>query len=462
MHTFKKSSLKKSFIFSLLIILSLSGFGCKLQGEDFKKATQSQKLTYWRVWDTPKDFDEIINAYKIQHPNISIQIVNFRYEEYEQKLLEAMAEDRGPDIFSVHSSWIPKYENRIAPIPAEIRTAYQTTQKSLGFKNEVVVDYRTTKSITPEQVRASFLGPVAEEVIRNNKIYAIPLFLDTLATYYNIDLLNNAGIPLPASKWAELQEQTPLLTLQDKEGNIVQSAVALGTRKNVERYFDILSLLMMQNGTEMLGGGKSKVTFDVMPPNLSGRATPPGEDAIRFYTEFSQPSKNVYTWNASLENSFDAFVHGKTTYFFGYSYHVPLIRSQAPKLNFGIAPMLQIDDGAPIHYANYWAETVSKKSAHQDIAWDFLQFVAKRDQVSSYLKNTHKPPALRSLYDNFKDDISVGVFTLQTLTAKNWYRGRNPEAAELFFGEMIDTVISGETSIKEAIRKARQKIQQTL
>ncbi len=38
-----------------------------------------------------------------------------------------------------------------------------------------------------------------------------------------------------------------------------------------------------------------------------------------------------------------ASIAGKTGYFFGYAYHLPRIRAQAPKLNFGVTGIPQID-----------------------------------------------------------------------------------------------------------------------
>lgn len=450
----------KLAVFLLLVVFVFAGFGCRVQDSKTKEAMKPITLTYWRVWDSQKDFQSMINGYKAIHPNVQVVYRNIRFEEFEEKLLEAMAEGDGPDMFSIHSSWIPDYRKRISPMPAKISMAYQYVKKSLGVKEEVLVEYRTTRSITPEKVKEQFAGPVFEEVVHDGQIYGLPLGLDTLAMYYNIDLLNNAGFPEPAQNWADLQKQAPDLTRQNAEGRITQSAVALGGGSNVERYFDILSLLMMQNGAQMMSSGLTRVTMADNPISRSGD-TPPGEDALRFYTEFSNPSRNVYTWNKNKPNSLDSFVQGNLAYFFGYAYHQPTIRARAPKLNFGLAPMLQISGNSPINYANYWVETVSARSKNKEAAWDFIQYMAKEENVKSHLEATGKPTALRSLYNKQRKDLDVGIFAEQILTAQNWYRGRGAAAAEKFFKEMIEAVGSG-VGTEEAILDAAKKIQQTL
>ncbi len=83
------------------------------------------------------------------------------------------------------------------------------------------------------------------------RVFGLPLGVDTLAVFYNRDLLNAAGIATPPATWTQFQEAVVKLTRVSAGDVIAQSGAALGTSRNVERAFDILSLLMLQNGTEM-------------------------------------------------------------------------------------------------------------------------------------------------------------------------------------------------------------------
>jgi len=124
---------KKLFILSLLFIFLLtSGFGCKLVDQKTQEAMKPVTLNYWRVYDSQDAFDEIIANYKKLHPFITINYRKLRYSEYESELLNALAEDRGPDIFSLHNTWIKKYQNKIAPLPAAITMAYPVAFKRSG------------------------------------------------------------------------------------------------------------------------------------------------------------------------------------------------------------------------------------------------------------------------------------------------------------------------------------------
>ncbi len=457
-------------LFLFFILILTSGFGCKLVDKKTQEAMKPVTLNYWRVWDGPDAFDGIIANYKQLHPNVNINYRKLRYDEYEKELLDALAEDRGPDIFSIHNTWIKRYENKIVPMPTSITMAYPVTKGTI--KKEVVTELRTTKSITLKEIKNNFVDVVYDDVVvetmdeKEKKlkeyVYGLPLSVDTLAMFYNKDLLNNAGIAEPSVFWnKDFQQNVKKLTKQNTSGEIIQAGVALGGNDNIERASDILSVLMMQNGSEMMQDGKT-VAFNIVPQNFQGQNYNPGLEALRFYTDFGNPAKEVYTWNSNMRNSMELFAEGRLAIIFGYSYHLPTIRAQAPKLNLGIAKLPQIEGNSQSNFANYWVETVSAKSKNSNEAWDFIQFATKAEQAKSYLDKTKKPTALRALVNEQIDNQDIGIFAEQVLTAKSWYKGYDSNAMEKIMGEMIDSVLIGQTKIEEIINLGAKKVQQTL
>jgi ABC-type glycerol-3-phosphate transport system substrate-binding protein len=159
------------------------------------------------------------------------------------------------------------------------------------------------------------------------------------------------------------------------------------------------------------------------------------------------------------------FIGGNLAIMFSYSYDLETIKARAPKLNFSVAKLPQIEGNPPtnVNFANYWVESVSKKSPHPDEAWDFIQFITKEEQAKSYLEKTKRPTALRSLVASQKEDNEIGIFADQVLTAKSWYKGLNAAAAEDAIKEMIETMIknTGE-KIQTILNTAASKVQQTV
>jgi len=437
-------------LLALAIVLPFLGLGCKGAGTIAEESLAPVTLNYWRVFDEPSDFTDIITAFKQLHPNININVRKLRFEEYEDAIIRALAEGNGPDIISVQTTQLKQYQNLLSPIPPSITLPvafYDGKKMSISLQTKKLPDIR--------DIRNNFVDTVASDITINGQIYALPLGIDTLVLYYNRAMLNQANIPFAPATWAEFKEQIKELTIQDKEGNIIQSGVPLGGAYNINRAPDILALLMMQNGTPMADANNSRATFNLVPENLTNPDIAPGADALRFYTDFASPAKEVYTWNESMSESLNAFTGQKSAFFIGYSYHLPLIRSLAPGMDLEIAPLPQISSASQqVNFANYWVEGVTRQSKNQNEAWAFVDFAASAPNVSSFLVSAQKPTALRSLIANQKQDPAMSVFANQVLTAKTWYHGRNSSAMEEAMRAAIQQVVDGEREPQEAIDEA--------
>ena len=450
-------------IIILMIPLLILGAGCGGSSAAEVLASKPVKITIWRVFDDSDTFQSIMSAYQSIHPNVSFIYRELRFDEYEDELIRAFAEGEGPDVFSLHNTWLGEYESLIAPLPDSLSIAYAEVRGTI--KKETVYTIKEEPTLSERALKADFVDVVAQDVLRSYKpsakakaedrIFALPLSVDTLAMYYNKDLLDAAGIAEPPSTWTEFQDAVTLLTKIGSNDQILQSGGAIGTSQNVERAFDILSLLMMQNGTQMTDS-VNRPTF----ANETDTGYLAGE-AARFYTDFANPLKAVYTWNAEQPDSFDAFVNGNTAFFFGYSYHNAFIKTANSKLDFSITPAPQIDGGKTVNYANYWVETVAKSSEAGDWAWDFIQFAAEEEHVDSYLAASNKPTALRGLISTQLEDEVLSIFSGQTLTADSWYKGSDAQVAEEAFLTLIDGILAGE-ELEVVLKAAQNKVSQSL
>lgn len=442
------------------VFLTTTGFGCKFLSKETIEAMKPVELNYWRVidnkMDTQDNFTEIIKNYKAIHPNVNIIYKELRYKEYEEELLNAWAEDRGPDIFSIHNTWVGKYKSKILPMPKELVLPQTIITGAFKKEPKIIMQPKATPSL--KILKNNFVDVVYKDAIREEQVYGLPLSMDSLVLYYNKDILNNARIPLPPATWSEFIEMIPLVTVVDKEGNIIQAGAALGISKNITNAADILSLLMMQNGTQMIDES-NRATFNLSSRNQEGAV--PGEQALLFYTDFANPTKETYTWNDQMPEAMDSFIQGKCAFYFGYSKDLYFIQNQAPKLNFAIAPMLQIEGNHEINYANYWLETVSKKTKYSNEAWDFILFATQEEQAKLYLEKNKKPTALRSLIKKQEEDYDLSIFAKQVLTAQSWYRGNAGDFMKKIFNELIDETLKGGTEIKILLNSTAEKINQT-
>ncbi|MCI0479201.1 ABC transporter substrate-binding protein, partial [Candidatus Uhrbacteria bacterium] len=290
-----------SFMAGLVLFSLLAGQGCT-KGLDpaTQAASKRTELVVWGVIDESDVYQGIISDYRALHPYVSVNYRRFRLEEYEDALVNAMAEDRGPDIFLVHNTWVSKYLPKIEPMPLQTSVAYQRVVGTV--KKETVYVLETEPSISVRKYKENYPDSVIKDTVRTlnvstsadqrkleQRIVAVPVSVDTLGLYVNKDLLNAAGIATVPKDWAGFQSVMPRLVKQDSQGNLLQSGAALGTAYNVERMSDIVSALMMQNGAEM-SSDDGTPTFALIPPALSGlRDQPPAYQAVGFYTDFANP-----------------------------------------------------------------------------------------------------------------------------------------------------------------------------
>lgn len=206
-----------------------SGFGCK--GMTCKKSGQSATIQYWGVWDSPAQVQGLISAYQASHPSVKVVYKQLRYEEYERKLLEAWADDRGPDVFAIPVSWLNKYRGRIVPMPKAFTIPVQEVRGTI--KKETVITEQTIPGLTADQVKNLYVDVVYKNVVSNGQVYALPYALDTLVTFYNEDLLDQAGLPEKITTFNDLLEQNSVLTKVNSDNKIVQSGVAMGGTDNI-------------------------------------------------------------------------------------------------------------------------------------------------------------------------------------------------------------------------------------
>lgn len=423
-------------IFGLLGSLSSSIFsGCK---------PPNVTLEFWNVFDDSDAFDNLIREFNKENKTIKINYHKKSFLDYERELVDSLAAGRGPDIFAIGNTWLPKHVDKIYPIPTDLMNGKQ-------FR-EAFVDVATQDFILSQKDQNG-------NIISEN-IYALPLYVDTLGLYWNKDIFNENDIANPPRDWNEFKDVVLKLTKKDESNNILNSAAAVGTAKNINRAGDILMLLMMQTGTKMVDRARWQATFDEGVQS-QGQNYDVGQKALEFYTNFANPIKDTYTWNTKMDYSIDAFSQGKTAMMINYSYHIPTVKAKDPHLRFAVASVPQPKDAkTEVNYANYWGLTVSANASAQNAkyAWIFLNWLAQKPQAKEYVDITRKPSSRRDVIEEQKNDLELGVFARQALSATSWLEVDSLAIDEIF-NNMIEAINKGLLTSVDALKKAASDVQ---
>lgn len=456
--------LKKFFSFTLLAsFLLTTGLGCRGLSKEQQAAIKPVTIEYWTVFNDVEQLRKLANAYKVERPYVTVNIRQVRYEEFDKLFVNALADDVQPDIVSMHTRWLRKYTNRLSPMPAKVNVANITVEGQ--YRKETIVTQQELNMPTPRTIATNFVKTVPADVTVDGDVYGLPLSVDTMGIFYNKDLLDKAGVALPPTTWGELLEVVKKVTKIDADGKIIQSGIPLGTGENIDNAADILALLMMQNGVQVAKG--QAITFaDGLSQNPE---THPAREALRFYTDFARATKEAYTWNETLGNAVDAFVSNRTVFYVGYSYDYDRIKARAPQMNLEVIPLPQLNPSAPVNIANYWIESVVKKSKNQNESWDFIRFLTTPENIQKYTESTRRPTPLRSQIQAQTELPALEPFVQGLLTADNWYRGRENDVANSVMKNLITQYLQpyGENQAPEErdaqlISNAASLVQQTM
>lgn len=408
----------KVIVFGGIIIFVVILIAAFLIGR--KPAVKKVTLEFWGTLDEKDAWSETLSSFNSQFPHIKINYTKKSPVNFEREWLEALATGKGPDIFTLPHHWLAIHQNKLSSLPLEIMN-FQTFQDN-------------------------FVDVTIKDFSKDQKNYALPLFVDTLALYYNKDLFNKIGIAQPPTTWDEFLKDVALFTIRSQAGDILQSGAALGTANNVEKASDLLALLMLQSGIDILNLDKEDQREKV-------------EKALTFYTQFAQPKEKLYTWNNNFPNSLEYFAQGKVAMMFHYSSAREKIINKNPNLNFSIAPLPQLKDAEKfINYADYWGLAVPLQSRNQFESWQFIKFVTDPTPLYAYLQKTKRPTPRYDLVEFQKQDSDLKSFALQSLSAVSWYQTDKP-AIDRIFEEMIESVL-GRLPVQEAIKSAAKKLNQ--
>ena len=385
------------------------------------------------VWGdiSSQDFNLLLNTAAINQDRMfNVSYVEKSSETIDAEFTEALAQGVGPDLIILTQDKLWKNKAKLLPI--------------------------SYSKISERDFRATFIEE-GELFLGETGISALPLSLDPLVLYYNRDLLSAAGQAQQMRYWDEIYAAATNLSKRDAAGNLVSSVMALGEARNIPHAKDILSLLLLQAGTPITGfinkELRSRISdnFDLL--------VSPGETALDFYTQFSNPAKVYYSWNRSLIDAQTHFTSGDSAYYLGFASELRVLKNKNPILNFGVSTVPQSRvSGKTITFGRLRAVAIPRGSPNPDKALTLATKLISKETALALSKILALPPARRDLLSVRPTDAIFPVFYDAALQSKGWL---DPDimATDTIFREAIESVTSGRARTVEAINKANQEME---
>ena len=369
----------------------------------------------------------------LKDTTIGITYVQKSERTFDQELLEALALGQGPDIISLPESLIIRHKDKISPV---------------SYKNWSERTFRDT-----------FVNE-SELYLGGEGIFALPFLIDPLVMYWNRDLFSSQFVISPPTTWKDLIAIVPRLTKRTEGSGISKSAVSFGEYKNVANAKEILSMLFLQTGNPIaqvinLGTPEEKIASTFA--STMGLSISPAISALQFYTQFSNPVKEVYTWNRALPLSQDMFVAGDLVIYFGLASELNELKRRNPRLNFDVAIVPQALaegerelEGKLVTFGKMKGLAVLKSSRNPAGAFFALNLLTSKGFIASISEGFNLPPVRKDLLHDKPADIFSSVFYDSALISKGWLDPL-PAETDTIFQETVEDIVSGRRKISDAV-----------
>jgi ABC-type glycerol-3-phosphate transport system substrate-binding protein len=437
--------MKKISIFQIVVIM-LSGLFAVIalilfstyKGEDEEKINP---VTVWGTIDYKmfKNFQSEI----LLDEELGVDLNNITYEEkrvenFNDEFIEALATGVGPDLVILPHNMILLHQNKLLPL------SYDSYPERL-FKD-------------------SFID--GADVLRDpNGIYALPLVVDPLVMYWNKDLFKRELITEAPKTWETLIAIAPKLSISNDSGTISRSAVAFGQFFNTDYPKEIFTTLMQQAGSKIVKReafpGDNGVYEILTLPVLSERddfLTPPAEAALRFFGQFTDPTRDVYSWNRSLSQDSERFLSGDLAIYFGKTSKYDEFKKINPNLNFDVAVVPQKAGAVPVTYADFTAIGIVKNTKKSVDAFKTISVITKPEIANLFSDVIGLPPARRDVLGYTQSEAQKETFFASAVWAKAFY-DPYPEKTNKIFKDMVELYTSGQVGLSEAIGIADEQLE---
>ncbi|NUP75827.1 MAG: sugar ABC transporter substrate-binding protein [Sinomonas sp.] len=396
------------------------------------------EVSYW-LWDANQlpAYQQCADVFHKANPNISVKITQTGWDDYWSKLTNGMASGTAPDVFTDHLSKYPDFVKKKQL--ASLDDAVKADNVDLKQYNEGLADL--------------WVG-------QDGKRYGLPKDWDTIALFYNKDMLAKAGMT---------DDQMKNLTWNPQDGGTYEKAIAHLTldkngKRGDEAGFDKNNVAVYGLGLSQSGSGMGQTEWSFLSATTGWTHT----DKNPWGTHYNYDDKkfqDTIAWWAKLvdkgympklettvgANMADNFGAGKSAINSSGSWMIGQYTGYKG-VQVGIAPTPKGPDGKDASMFNgladsIWAGTKNKAAATKWV--EYLASPACQDVVAS---KAVVFPAVSSSSDKAAEafkakGVDVSPFTQHVKNKTTFLFPITDNAAKIdgIMKPAMDAVISGKS-----------------
>jgi ABC-type glycerol-3-phosphate transport system substrate-binding protein len=429
--------MKQKLLFILFLgvisVFAVSGLSCR------NTPTATTKLKLWVVNYQATNFKNTIDSFSSQN-SAQIDVTEKTAATFETDLLNALASHQGPDVVMTDSDFITQHKDIFAPCVNNV------SGKTTDCDSKVVKD--------------KYVDTV-NSLVFDNKIYGYPFKVETPMVFYNSAMFSKAENITKMYQvpyfWNEFVTLSRALTQKDSSGNITVSGLAIGTSSNVPNASDILYSIMLQNSTKISSNTPPPLALFQAPIiSETGGTIYPGIKALEFYTSFSNPSSQNYSFNSSFDTAWKAFAANKVAMIIDYPERLDDIRKLNQNIRIGTSLFPQIENTPnPVVYGKVAAFGITNDSSNHALAWDLARNLVQNFNTLYVKKGT-------SSQDWHLANGTSSVWQAEANFAQTVYKDKYYKEFDQTINTMIDSVAKKQVIAPTAIDQAANDINQLI
>ena len=408
---------------------------------NFKTSDKSDELAFGErveLWG-PFPYDEVSDVLEeIEREYDGFEVVEYvevPVNEFANTFVNAIAEGRSPDLVILPHTELVAQRSKLTPLPYN------------------------TDGLSKRDLRNRYIDGT-EIFAREDALYAIPLAVDPLVMYWNRDLFSGAGLASAPRTWEEFISSTAgSLTRNNGSRGLIQSAVAFGEYANVRNAAEVLAMLLLQSGSQMVVEENGRYSV-LLNDSLQTNGQPPMEAAVQFYTNFNNPSNPLYSWNRAMPEDRLSFISGDLAIYFGFGSEIDDLVRQNPNLNFDISlPPQGAAATVARTYGEFYGLAIPRAAYNQSGAFAVASILANSKYTESLANTLNLSPVRRDILSVGSDNEFTAVVRQAALIARGWL-SPTPSAVDNAFASMLTDINSNKGKVSQVVRNAISRLSQ--
>ncbi len=412
---------------SVVFLLAFLAAGCSEQGKNTGEVTVLV-FKHGKIAGDPEPFRNLLLKFAAENPRIRVKdetLPASTDEQHQFYVINLEGKNSDIDVLSMDVIWVPEFARA-------------------GW-------LRDLSHLLPPEERADFFRGPIQAVTFENKIYAVPWYIDAGVLYYRKDLLQKYGFSPPRT-WGELVSIAQYITSREKGlyGFIWQGKQYEGLVCNVLEYF-------WGNGGDVLKDGN--VVID-SPENIY--ALQFMRDLIAKYqitpflvtTAIEEPTRHIFG------NGGAVFMRN-----WPYAWNIFGKEGSPVRGKVGVA-MLPSFPGKPSAVTlGGWQLGINKYTRHPEAAEKFVRFITSPEAQKILALTTGYKPTRKSLYKD-KDLVREQPFIAALHDIFMQARPRPVTPYYMMITQVLQpefsAAISGIKKPEDALRSARKQMERIL